>query len=65
MAAFPFASCVPFGRERSGVLFRAAAHEPAAEALLERIEALLDLAGNQNNLLHYATSAAASAAACA
>ena len=27
MRAFAFASCVPFGRERSGVLFRAAAHE--------------------------------------
>jgi assimilatory nitrate reductase catalytic subunit len=29
MALFPFASCVPFGRERSGVLFRCA---PAYEA---------------------------------
>jgi assimilatory nitrate reductase catalytic subunit len=43
MASFPFAACVPFGHERSGVLFRAAAHEPPAAQLLRRIEALLGL----------------------
>lgn len=53
MAAFPFASCVPFssnapldgaaGRERTGVLFRAAAYEAPAEDVVVRIEALLGL----------------------
>ena len=47
MAAFPFASCVPFGRDRTGLLFRAAAHEPAPAALLSRIEGLLGLGGAQ------------------
>jgi assimilatory nitrate reductase catalytic subunit len=41
----PFASCVPFGRDRTGVLLRAAAHESPPEELLARIEALLGLAG--------------------
>jgi assimilatory nitrate reductase catalytic subunit len=52
MQAFPFAACVPFGRERSGVLFRAAAHDPADEALLQRIEGVLGLA--THGVLHYA-----------
>lgn len=52
MDAFPFASCVPFsnntplsepGRERTGVLLRAAGHEAPPDALMERIEALLGL----------------------
>ena len=43
MAKFPFASCVPFGRERTGVLFRAAAHEAPEPELIARIEALLGL----------------------
>ncbi|MCM3562221.1 MAG: molybdopterin-dependent oxidoreductase [Hydrogenophaga sp.] len=43
MAEFPFASCVPFGRERTGVLFRAAAHEAPAPELIDRLEALLCL----------------------
>ena len=52
MALFPFASCVPFGRERAGVLLRAAAHEAPAEELLARIETLLGLAGA--DVLRYA-----------
>ncbi len=52
MAAFPFAICVPFGRERSGVLFRAAAHDAAPADMLERIEALLGL--RAEGVLHYA-----------
>ncbi|MBU2118847.1 MAG: molybdopterin-dependent oxidoreductase [Gammaproteobacteria bacterium] len=53
MAEFPFASCVPFsnntpldepGRERTGVLLRAAAHEAPADAVIERIEGLMGLA---------------------
>jgi assimilatory nitrate reductase catalytic subunit len=52
MPAFPYASCVPFGREpdpqsRLGLLFRAAAHESAAEAVLARIELLLGFDGVQ------------------
>ena len=45
MPSFEFASCVPFGRERTGVLFRAAAHEAPEAAVIERIEALLGLGG--------------------
>jgi len=52
MDGFAFASCVPFGRERSGVLFRAAAYEPVPDTVVERIEALLGLAGPE--VLHYA-----------
>jgi len=52
MQAFPFATCVPFGRERSGVLFRAASHEAADEALLQRIEGILGLSAK--GVLHYA-----------
>ena len=52
MAKFPFASCVPFGRERTGVLFRAAAHEAPEPALIESIEALLGL--NSADALRYA-----------
>ena len=51
MASFPFAACVPFGRERSGVLLRAAHHEAAPDELLQRIEALLGLGGA--GVLHY------------
>ncbi|MFZ3126369.1 MAG: molybdopterin-dependent oxidoreductase [Acidovorax sp.] len=50
---FPFTSCVPFsnnmplnepGRERVGVLLRAAAHEAPPDAMVERIEMLMGLA---------------------
>lgn len=61
MKDFPFASCVPFsaggalaaggGPERSGVLFRAAGHDPAPDALLVRIEKLLGL--DANDALRY------------
>ncbi|MEJ8853249.1 molybdopterin-dependent oxidoreductase [Variovorax robiniae] len=52
MARFPFATCVPFGSggklssgetERTGLLFRAAAYEPAPDALLLQVEQLLGL----------------------
>lgn len=52
MAQFPFASCVPFGRERTGLLFRAAAHDAPDPALVERIEALLGL--DSVDVLRYA-----------
>lgn len=54
MEQLPFVSCVLFSnntpldepaRERTGVLLRAAAHEAPPEATVERIEALLGLAG--------------------
>ncbi|MCA0326107.1 MAG: molybdopterin-dependent oxidoreductase [Proteobacteria bacterium] len=41
---FGFASCVPFGREATGVLLHAAAPAAVDEALLAEIEALLQLA---------------------
>ena len=61
MAAFPFASCVPFSnnqpldqpqKARTGVLFRAAGHEAADKALLDRIEQLLRL--DSKDALRYA-----------
>jgi len=52
MLRFPFASCVPFGRERSGVLLRAAAHEAPPADLLAEVEALLNLL--DASVLHYA-----------
>ena len=54
MKAFPFTSCVPFSNntplgeqspERSGVLFRAAAHETPADDVLASIERILGLSG--------------------
>ncbi|MES2939091.1 MAG: molybdopterin-dependent oxidoreductase [Pseudomonadota bacterium] len=45
MALFPFASCVPFGHERAGLLFRAAAYETPPDAWLQRIEQVLGLDG--------------------
>lgn len=53
MPSFAFASCVPFGSggalaqggaDRTGVLFRAADHQAAPDALLAQIESLLGLA---------------------
>jgi assimilatory nitrate reductase catalytic subunit len=52
MPQFDFASVRAFGRERTGVLFRAAAHEPPDASLIERIEGLLGL--NTPDTLRYA-----------
>ncbi|MBA3058305.1 MAG: nitrate reductase [Gammaproteobacteria bacterium] len=61
MREFDFASCVPFsnnsgldavGQERSGLLFRASAHESPGEALLAQIESLLNL--DSPHVLRYA-----------
>ena len=61
MAAFAFSSCVPFSnqvplgdasRQRSGVLFRAAAFEAPPAGLLEKIEGILGLGGT--DVLRYA-----------
>ena len=43
MADFDFAVCVPFGRERSGVLFRAACAQAPAPEVLARLEGLMGL----------------------
>jgi assimilatory nitrate reductase catalytic subunit len=54
MTAFPFTSCVPFSdnipladasRQRTGVLFRAAALEAPTEEILARIEGILGFSG--------------------
>ena len=52
MERFAFASLVPFGRERCGVLLRAADHDAADEALMAEIESLLGLA--VHGVLRYA-----------
>ncbi|MGM9425133.1 nitrate reductase [Hydrogenophaga sp. MI9] len=51
MPSFDFASCVPFGRERTGVLFRAASPEAPPPEVVDRIEALLGL--NAPDALRY------------
>ncbi len=43
MPRFAFATCVPFGHQRTGVLLRAAAYAPPEDETLARIEALLGL----------------------
>ena len=52
MGSFAFASCTPFGRERSGLLFRAAAYDAPDDAVLAKVEALLGLGGA--DVLRYA-----------
>ena len=49
---FPVATCVPFGRERSGVLLRAASYEAPDDALLQQIEGILGM--NDRGVLRYA-----------
>ncbi|MDR7377997.1 assimilatory nitrate reductase catalytic subunit [Rhodoferax ferrireducens] len=52
MVQFPYASVVPFGRERTGLLFRAASHETASDDTVAQIEKLLGLDGS--DVLRYA-----------
>jgi assimilatory nitrate reductase catalytic subunit len=52
LAELPFVMCVPFGRERTGLLLRAAARGAPAAALLARIEAHFGVQGSA--ALHYA-----------
>jgi assimilatory nitrate reductase catalytic subunit len=52
MPQFAFATCVPFGRERCGVLFRAAATQAPDPAVLDHIEMLLGL--DRPDTLRYA-----------
>jgi assimilatory nitrate reductase catalytic subunit len=51
MPSFAFATCVPFGRERTGVLFRAAAAQAPAPEVLDEMERLLGL--HTPNTLRY------------
>jgi assimilatory nitrate reductase catalytic subunit len=54
MPRFAFAACVPFGHERGGVLFRAAAYEAPPADWLDEIETLLGLAARaQDKPLRY------------
>ncbi|MBX3624594.1 MAG: molybdopterin-dependent oxidoreductase [Rhizobacter sp.] len=52
MGAFAYASCVPFGRDRGGLLFRAAAYEAPPDELVIQLEGMLGLGGAE--VLHYA-----------
>ncbi len=52
MTRFEFASVVPFGRERAGLMFRAAAATPPADELMMQIERSMGLAAD--GVLHYA-----------
>ena len=54
LAAFDFALCVPFGRERSGVLFRAAAAQAPGVDVVSKVAGLFELEGSQ--ALHYVDS---------
>ncbi len=51
MPNFGFATCVPFGRERTGVLLRAAASQAPSPQVLDDIESLLGL--HTPNTLRY------------
>jgi assimilatory nitrate reductase catalytic subunit len=53
MVRFPYATCVPFGHERAGVLFRAAAHEAPPRETIDEVERLLGLAGGSVAPLRY------------
>jgi len=52
MPLFEFATCVPFGQTRSGVLFRAASAEPVADELVSEVADILHL--SDSDVLHYA-----------
>ena len=44
---FPYASCVPLGRERTHLVWRAAAHEACAPELKQHIETIFGLGANE------------------
>ncbi len=46
-ARFPYASCVPFGRERPGLFWRVAAHDPCTAELKQDIETLFGLGAGE------------------
>ncbi len=51
MPQFEFTTCVPFGQERTGLLFRAANSEPPPPEWVEKIEAILGL--HAATVIHY------------
>lgn len=51
-ADYAYASCVPFGRERNGLLWRVAAHEPASAAQVQAVEQLFGL-DDRGHVLSY------------
>lgn len=51
MPLFEFTTCVPFGQDRTGLLFRAAHSEPPPTEWLEKIEKILGL--SQSEAIHY------------
>ena len=51
MREFAYASCVPFGRDKVGILFRAADDYAAAPEVIKQIETLFGIAGA--NVLRY------------
>jgi assimilatory nitrate reductase catalytic subunit len=53
MARFTFATCVPFGHERTGVLFRAAAHDAPPPGWADEIERLLGMDDGDEPPLRY------------
>ena len=59
-ARFPYASCIPFGRERNGLLWHVAAHDPCTAELKQEIETLFGL-GAGEAVLSYSDARRASA----
>ena len=57
MAEFDFATVVPFGQHREGLLLRAASARPAEPAVLARLEAALGLSAGDGGLLRFADPA--------
>lgn len=57
LAFFGFASLLPFGQQRSGMLLRAAAAETPPPAVLDHVEAVFGLAADDSTLLRYADAA--------
>jgi len=51
---FAFASLVPFGQQRQGLMLRAASVEPPSSALLQALEQCFGLNPNDTHLLRYA-----------
>jgi assimilatory nitrate reductase catalytic subunit len=52
IGVFPFATCMPFGHRRAGLLLRAAAYEAPPEEIVARIESLFGL--DATDVLRYA-----------
>jgi assimilatory nitrate reductase catalytic subunit len=57
MGEFDYASVVPFGQRREGLLLRAASAQPAQAAVLARLEAALGMPQDDSALLRFADPA--------